>query len=33
MGCVEMPDKAAHQVFSAIHYGTVVTVGRPVEAA
>ncbi len=28
-GCVEMPDKAAHQVFRAIHYGTVVTVATP----
>ena len=28
-GCVEMPDKAAHQVFRATHYGTVVTVGNP----
>lgn len=28
-GCVEMPDKAAHQVFQTIHLGTVVTVGTP----
>lgn len=28
-GCVEMPDKAAHQVYSAIHFGTVVTVSHP----
>ena len=32
-GCVEMPDKAAHQVFSAIHYGTVVTVGTRLRRA
>jgi hypothetical protein len=28
-GCVEMPDQAAHQVYGAIHYGTVVTVSSP----
>lgn len=32
-GCVEMPDKAAHQVFSAIHYDTVVTVGTRLRRA
>ncbi|CDQ10546.1 ErfK/YbiS/YcfS/YnhG family protein [Acidithiobacillus ferrivorans] len=32
-GCVEMPDKAAHQVYNAIHFGTVVTVSNPHAAA
>ncbi len=32
-GCVEMPDKAAHQIFSTIHYGSVVTVSKRLRQA